>query len=168
MSGRGATSVLAGEVSSISFPAPGGAGLEPIDRSSEPAPSVVWQAAGPAIDGIATHYGVAYAGSTLACGGTYDPADPAIIAVGPSRNSDWPCGANLRVCGKAGCIVGARADSCPGCGHYQLDLSEAGIALACGDDAGVCDVTIEAVVAIPIEVADPAAAAQAEGDQPPQ
>ncbi len=164
MTGRGVTGVLASEVSSVSLPV---SGPEPAHASPDATPSVVWQAVGPVIDGVATHYGVAYAGSTLACGGVYDPADPAIIAVGPPHNSDWPCGANLGICGDSGCIVGARADSCPGCGQDEVDLSEAGIALACGPDASVCDVKIESVVAIPIDVADPAAA-QPVGGEPPQ
>jgi hypothetical protein len=62
------------------------------------------------------------------------------------NGAEWPCGTQLRVCGSAGCFVGVRQDSCPGCTSYVLDLSEAGIALACGDQAQVCRVGIEEVL----------------------
>jgi hypothetical protein len=71
------------------------------------------------------------------------PNDPTIIAVGTARDGEWGCGAFLSVCGAAGCITGTRQDSCPGCGRYHIDLSEAGMGRVCGADADVCDVTIQ-------------------------
>jgi hypothetical protein len=102
---------------------------------------------GSTISGVVTRYGRSYAGQSLGCGtGVYDPEEPAIIAVGPSRNSDWPCGAVLRVCGPGGCIVGVRHDSCPGCGPYVIDLSEAGIEIVCGyAGASSCPVRIQRI-----------------------
>jgi hypothetical protein len=79
-------------------------------------------------------------------GDPYTSEDVTIIAVGAMHNSEWPCGTPLRVCGVAGCIVGFRQDSCPGCGSYHVDLSEAGINEACGDQAHVCRVGIEEVL----------------------
>jgi len=95
------------------------------------------------VGGIATHYGAGYSGQTLACGGVYIAGDPTIIAVGSAREGEWGCGAYLNVCGVAGCITGTRLDSCPGCGRYHIDLSEAGMYRVCGPEANVCDVTIQ-------------------------
>ncbi len=107
-------------------------------------PQVV--SASPPSNGIVTHYGVTYDGQTMGCTGqTYASTNATIIAVSPVDEGSWPCGTSLRVCGPAGCIVGIRQDSCPGCGHDHLDLSEAGIDQVCGDQAGVCEVTIEKV-----------------------
>ena len=71
------------------------------------------------------------------------PNDPTIIAVGSARDIEWGCGASLNVCGSVGCITGMRQDSCPGCGRYHIDLSEAGMSRVCGTDADVCDITIQ-------------------------
>jgi hypothetical protein len=101
----------------------------------------------PVYEGLATHYGVQYNGSIMGCmGEPYSSDNETIIAVGAVHNAEWPCGTQMRVCGLAGCIVGSRQDSCPGCGAYHLDLSEAGIMLACGDQAHVCRVGIEQVL----------------------
>jgi len=97
-----------------------------------------------ALRGWATHYGESFAGQPLGCGyGPYDPWDPSIIAVGPSRYRDWPCGAFLEVCGPAGCILGIRQDSCPGCVSNVVDLSEAGSQIVCGAPPHTCRVTIQ-------------------------
>ena len=101
----------------------------------------------PVFEGLATHYGVSYNGSRMGCSGEpYSSENETIIAVGAMHYGEWPCGTPLRVCGVAGCIVGFRQDSCPGCGSYHIDLSEAGINKACGDQADVCRVGIEQVL----------------------
>jgi hypothetical protein len=101
----------------------------------------------PVFEGVVTHYGVSYNGSPMGCTGLpYSSENETIIAVGPMNSGQWPCGTQLRVCGTVGCFVGVRQDSCPGCTAYVLDLSEAGITLACGDQAHVCRVGIERVL----------------------
>ena len=92
-------------------------------------------------NGRATHYGESYQGQTMGCGGTYDTADPTIVAVSPDRYESWPCGTRLRVTGPAGQQDVVRTDSCPGCTGNWLDLSEAGFARVCG--VGTCEITIE-------------------------
>ena len=84
--------------------------------------------------------------------GVYRSADPAIVAVGP--DADIPCGTLLWVCNpnaarlgsraptdRVGvglrepptpCILGVRADYCPGCRENHIDLSEAGINILAG------------------------------------
>jgi len=111
--------------------------------------------AGPPINGIVTRYGRSYNGHSLGCRtGLYASEDPSVIAVGPAREGEWPCGTPLRVCGAAGCIVGYRQDGCPGCGPSHLDLSEAGINVVCGLGADICRVQIERLVPLtPEEVA---------------
>ncbi len=105
---------------------------------------------GNALPGLVTHYGVSFNGQSMGCGfGNYSSANPEIIAVGPDRYSQWPCGTALRVCGDSGCIIGIRQDACPGCGPNHLDLSESGIGIVCGDQASVCRVSIEQVVPVP-------------------
>ena len=109
-----------------------------------------------------------YADQPLGCGtGVYDPYDPTIVAVGPSRYVEWPCRTRLRVCsqlretgGDANatapgvedvgvlhelrCISVVRQDSCPGCGPYLVDLSEAAFeALGFTLEQGVGRVTVE-------------------------
>lgn len=97
------------------------------------------------IPGSVTHYGESFQGLPLACGGTYDTSNVEIAAVAfPSRNAEWPCGTRLEVEGPEGTITVTRLDSCPGCGHNQLDLSEAGIRTVCGD-LGRCEVKIRRV-----------------------
>jgi hypothetical protein len=99
---------------------------------------------GASVSGLATHYGPRYGGQSLGCGaGVYTSDNPLIVAVGPARYREWPCGTTLQVCGSAGCIQGTRVDGCPGCSAYLLDLSEAGIALTCGDQSNVCRVQIQ-------------------------
>jgi hypothetical protein len=97
---------------------------------------------GTAIEVQATHYGVSYAGNTMGCGGIYDPNNPTIVAVGPARYREWPCGTALQVCGAAGCIVVTRQDACPGCHANVIDLSESGNSLVCGGAPHTCRVTI--------------------------
>lgn len=93
--------------------------------------------------GEITHYGESFNGQTMACGGTYWSSDASIAAVPyPSRNQQWPCGTRFVVSGPAGSIEVVRTDSCPGCNHSQLDLSEAGMMLVCGY-LGRCPVRIE-------------------------
>jgi hypothetical protein len=114
------------------------------DETPPESPGVV--RLGDAIKGIVTHYGASYQGSTLACGGAYDTDDPSIIAVGYGRGAAMPCGTYIQVCGPGGCIVGQRQDTCPGCGPFVIDLSEAGIAAVCGDGAGRCEATFQSAV----------------------
>jgi hypothetical protein len=94
-------------------------------------------------DVTATHYGFYFAGLPMGCWGIYDPYDPTILAVGPALAQWWPCGTQVQVCGHLGCIVAVRQDSCPGCGPYLIDLSEAGIAMVCGEGTSTCDVQIQ-------------------------
>ena len=110
----------------------------------EPEPEFVLAPSSPIIRGWATHYGESYQGGVLGCGtGYYDTDNPDIIAVGPSRYADWPCGTPLRVCGPASCIVATRHDACPGCAATVLDLSEKGSELVCGNRPQTCRVTIQ-------------------------
>ena len=114
---------------------------------SPPAPPVF--TVGLPVAGLVTHYGVSFNGQSLGCGlGSYSSGNPGIVAVGPERYAEWPCGTAFRICGDAGCIIGTRQDACPGCGPNHLDLSESGIGLVCGDQASVCRVSIEQVVPI--------------------
>lgn len=94
------------------------------------------------IDGTATHYGAAYNGSPMGCGGRYSSDDVSIVAVGPSRYAAWPCGTQLVIDGPEGSIVVTRQDSCPGCAPNMVDLSEAGSVAVCGAPAHTCRVEI--------------------------
>jgi hypothetical protein len=135
-------SVTADSWSKLLAPIPGSTELltaEPT-HEDEPAPST------PIIRGWATHYGESYQGGVLGCGtGYYDTDNPDIVAVGPSRYAEWPCGTQLRVCGPAGCTIVTRHDSCPGCSPNVLDLSEAGNKLVCGDPPYTCEATIQLI-----------------------
>lgn len=96
-----------------------------------------------------THYGESFNGQQLGCDtGPYSSEDASIVAVGPSRYSEWPCGTLLRVCGPGSCIVAQRVDGCPGCGPNHIDLSEQGLSLVCGPGTGVCKASIEAFTLI--------------------
>jgi len=96
-------------------------------------------------NGIVTHYGVQYNGRPLGCGtGHYASDNPSIAAVGPSRYREWPCGTLIRVCGPTDCVDTVRQDACPGCGPNHIDLSEAGIAVVCGEGASLCRVQVQA------------------------
>lgn len=92
--------------------------------------------------GTATHYGAAFEGLRMGCGGTYRGADPTIVAVGATLAAAAPCGTAITVCGAAGCIDGRRTDYCPGCAGAWVDLSESGIAHVCGVGVGRCVVEI--------------------------
>jgi hypothetical protein len=97
------------------------------------------------LEGVVTHYGASFNGRTLSCGtGYYTSENTRIAAVGPSRHSEWPCGTMIRICGPNDCLEAERHDACPGCGPNHIDLSEAGIAIVCGDQAGVCRVELQA------------------------
>jgi len=91
-----------------------------------------------------TRYADSLEGNSLGCTqyGTYDPDNPLIVAVGPARHFEWPCGTPLRICGPAGCITAVRADSCPGCGPNHIDMSRAGVMAVCGNATG-CSVTVQ-------------------------
>jgi hypothetical protein len=121
-------------------------------RAHEGDPAVVEEVlvpVGPQVAGIVTHYGAQYNGHTLGCGtGYYSSDNVSIIAVGPSRNSLWPCGTMIEVCGPAGCIMTVRHDGCPGCGPNHADLSEAGIAAVCGYGPSQCEVRFQAFLRV--------------------
>lgn len=96
----------------------------------------------------ATHYGISFQGNRLGCtgAGTYDTNDSTIAAVSPSRYTSWPCGTNLVIVGPNNPnhpLVVTRKDSCPGCHHTMIDLSEAGVYHVCGG-IHTCRVTVEA------------------------
>lgn len=92
-----------------------------------------------------THYGASFNGQALGCDANpYSSDDGSIVAVGPERDAEWPCGTILHVCGPGGCIVAERVDGCPGCGAYHVDLSEEGLLLVCGPGSGVCKASLEA------------------------
>jgi hypothetical protein len=110
------------------------------------------------LEGSATHYGVAYAGQTMACGGSYVPDDSTIVAVSLARDAEWNCGTYLEICGTLACMRVIRQDSCPACLSTHVDLSEAGITLVCGDQAHYCDVTIQPLLMVlPPEASPPPA-----------
>ena len=90
-----------------------------------------------------TRYADSLEGNSLGCTqyGTYDPDNPLIVAVGPARHFEWPCGTPLQICGPAGCIIAVRADSCPGCGPNHIDMSRAGVMVVCANATG-CTVTV--------------------------
>lgn len=91
---------------------------------------------------VATHYGESYNGQQMGCvgSGLYSSQNEHIIAVG--YNSPYECGDKLRVIGPIGSIDVWVVDTCPGCGPYHVDLSEAGIGKVCGWGTDICEVTI--------------------------
>jgi hypothetical protein len=131
--------------------------VERLDAGPAPTPVPARAASGVAVQGFATHYcnpqvdgscidsgGRNYEGRRMGCSGApYRSADASIVAVGPERYREWPCGTALRVSGPAGSIVVVRQDACPGCSANHVDLSEAGIETVCGLGAGRCAVLIE-------------------------
>ena len=103
---------------------------------TEPMPSLV------------THYGEAYNGNVLGCGtGLYSSDNPTIVAVGPERDGEIPCGTLLHICGGGGCIVAQRQDACPGCAPILFDLSESAFSAVCGVPTGVCEATVSVLEA---------------------
>jgi len=101
--------------------------------------------AGGPVDVYVTHYGESYNGQGLGCDDTvYSSFDATIVAVGPGRERDWPCGTAFLICGPGGCLWAERRDGCPGCSPYVLDLSERGLYLVCGAGAGVCTARVQA------------------------
>jgi hypothetical protein len=120
------------------------------------APPSIVVPTGPLYDIIATHYGVAYNGRTLGCGtGYYTSDNISILAVGPSRNSEWPCGTLLQICGPLACNLVTRHDACPGCSRNVVDLSEAGLDLLCGYQTSTCRVTIQKIMLVDPEPEPP-------------
>lgn len=100
------------------------------------------------IEGYATHYGESYNGQRMGCerNSIYNSNDPTILAVGPTRYAEWPCGARLEVTGPTGItIIVTRQDSCPGCAHNVLDLSEAANELVCGSPPHTCRVSFRLI-----------------------
>jgi hypothetical protein len=150
-------SVTANSWSKVLSPIPASADLLKAEPAPEPEPVAEPLPTTPIISGWATHYGESYQDGVLGCGtGYYDTDNPDIIAVGPSRYAEWPCGTKLRVCGPAGCITATRHDACPGCSPVVLDLSEAGNKQVCGDPPYTCRATIQL-----IEVPEPEQTASA-------
>jgi hypothetical protein len=95
---------------------------------------------------LVTHYGEAFNGSILGCGtGHYSSDNPTIVAVGPGREGEMPCGTLLQICGYGGCITAQRQDACPGCSPIVFDLSESAFAAVCGQPSGVCEATVSIV-----------------------
>lgn len=92
----------------------------------------------------ATHYGESYNGSPMGCSPyrAYSSSDTTILAVSPSRAAQWPCGTELVISGPAGEISVVRSDTCPGCHHNMIDLSEAGSIAVCGNRPQTCEVRI--------------------------
>jgi len=87
-----------------------------------------------------THYGERFQGRKLGCSklGYYSSDDPTIVAVSWANAEEMPCATPLQVCGPSGCHLMMRKDTCPGCLPNGFDLSEAGIALVCGNGEPVC------------------------------
>ncbi len=89
---------------------------------------------------IATRYGESFAGQPLGCGrGVYDPRALDIVAVGPERDEQMPCGTRLRLCAAPGgatvggrCLRAYRQDFCPGCRGDHVDVTEAMLAYLAG------------------------------------
>jgi hypothetical protein len=92
-----------------------------------------------------THYGTSFNGQALGCKtGPYSSKDASIVAVGPERDAELPYGTILRICGPGGCLIAEREDGCPGCGPYNVDLSEEGLYIVRGPGSGVCQANVEA------------------------
>jgi hypothetical protein len=112
------------------------ASIEPPTPITEPMASLV------------THYGESFNGSILGCGtGYYSSDNPSIVAVGPARDGEMPCGTLLQICGSGGCITAQRQDACPGCSPILFDLSESAFAAVCGQPSGVCEATVSVMLA---------------------
>jgi outer membrane biosynthesis protein TonB len=94
-----------------------------------------------AVTGYATRYADSLEGLTMACGGAFDQDNEFIVAVSLQYDKAWPCGTQLEICGSAGCIIGVRTDTCPGCPGGDIDMSRAGLQAVCGNQTG-CSVVI--------------------------
>ena len=124
--------------------------VEPSDPSPQEVaePEPMPESVAPSITMRATHYGESYEGLRMGCpgAGVYRGSDPGIVAVSPSRYSEWPCGQRLLVVGPRGSIYVTRQDACPGCDKHgwpeMIDLSEAGHAIVCGRGTCVVEVTV--------------------------
>jgi hypothetical protein len=77
----------------------------------------------------------------MACGGVFDQDNAFVVAVSLQYDQTWPCGTQLEICGSAGCIIGVRTDTCPGCPGGDIDMSRAGLQAVCGNQTG-CSVVI--------------------------
>lgn len=90
-------------------------------------------------EGVATYYDLE--GSPMGCLplNPYRGADSTIVAIGPERYKEWPCGTRFEICGPASCAVVSRQDSCPGCWPNHFDLSVAASRIVCGVPS-TCDV----------------------------
>ncbi len=93
------------------------------------------------VEGYATRYADSLEGGSMACGGAFDQDNEFVIAVGYEYDKAWPCGTQLEVCGPAGCTLGVRTDTCPGCPGGDIDMSRAGLDAVCGNQTG-CAVVI--------------------------
>jgi hypothetical protein len=97
--------------------------------------------------------------------GYYSSDDPTIVAVSWANAEYMPCATPLQVCGPSGCHLMMRKDTCPGCVPNGFDLSEAGIALVCGDGAPVCWASVTKLA--PCENVAPVLPPEASASEPP-
>jgi LysM repeat protein len=121
-----------------------------VSASAPPTPTQSAYASGTPGPGSATFTGTAMpysdslTGNSLACpaAGFYSPNDFTVVAFGPARSAQFPCGSPIEVCGLTSCITGLRKDSCPGCSPDGIDVSRAAFRLLCGSAANSCSVRV--------------------------